>query len=132
MRSPGGSPTTCRPAPIRLAWATPVGCTGSIDTTAGRSYGKKSPVPACGGAWPWRCCRCCRSSGFCELAGPRALQQRPTQNQQRHAEVDAQTCDIYQRGDERRRCGGGVEAELPQDEGQHAAEIGRASCRERV
>src|SRR2546429_1019926 len=66
MRSPSGSPTKCRPVPIRLAWATPVGCTGSIDTTAGRSYGKKSPVPASGGASPWRCCRCCRSSGFCE------------------------------------------------------------------
>src|SRR2546425_3936928 len=73
MHSPSGSPTKCRPAPIRLVWATTVGCTGSIDTTAWRSYGKKSPVPASGGVSRWRCCRCCRSSGFCELAGPPGL-----------------------------------------------------------
>src|SRR6266571_4119075 len=73
MRSPSGSPTKCRPVPIRLVLATPVSCAGSIDTTAWRSYGKKSPVPASGGASPWRCCRCCRSSGCCELAGPPGL-----------------------------------------------------------
>src|SRR2546429_2923114 len=44
MRSPGGSPTKCRPAPIRLVLATPASCTGSIDTTAWRSCRKTSPV----------------------------------------------------------------------------------------
>src|SRR6266566_5137952 len=73
MRLPSGSPTKCRPAPIRFVLATPASCTGSIDTTAWRSYRTKSPVPASGGASPWRCCRCCRSSGCCELAGPPGL-----------------------------------------------------------
>src|SRR6266849_11194082 len=121
MRSPSGSPTKCRPAPTRLVLATPASCTGSIDTTAWRSYKKKSPVPASGGASQWRCCRCCRSSGCCDTSSPRPLQQGPAQNQERHAEVDAQTGDVYQRGDERRRCGGGIEAELPQKERQHAS-----------